>query len=144
VKPEKPMGNQRPLVSSLRAWALAKMLAGLLGIYLLWPSGLMATWAKMHETTNTVHPVGTQWLINMGRLLPDHLANWLLSIPFVVVAIGLLELVANRPFWQLATSWEGMKKTTHDWLVFLILCLAFAGIILATYLCLRRAGAGGW
>ena len=136
-------GPPEAAFSRLRLWALVKLSAGLYGIYLLRPSGLFGTWGKLHETTNTLHSVPVQWLINMGKLVPTHFADWLMSIPFLVLGIGLLELVANRPFWKIALAWDQMDKVKHDWLVFIILSLAIGGIILAAHLCLLRAG-GTW
>ena len=100
-----------------------KALGGLVTIIALWPLGLMSLLERL-----TNHPIGS--LPGIGGAL---LAG-LLSAPFVLLCIGLVELTTGRPFRQMSSQWNQMDEKKQGLLSFLLLCLGIGFIGLLLYL----------
>jgi hypothetical protein len=118
----------------VRYRALLKALGGLVAIILYWPLGVMGLLERLIN-----HPSGSP-LWSVGTLLAG-----LLSAPFVLLCIGLVEALTGRPFRQVSCRWNRMAKWKQGLFSFLLLCLGigFLGLILCLIVRYFPAGPQG-
>jgi len=121
-----PEVREVPIHARVRKLALAKLVAGLLGIYLLWPLGLMELLQRLQQEKHD-NPSVLSWVLEHGLLL-------LMSVPFVVLGIGLVELTLGKPFWQLSSAWNQMEEGKRTRLILLLFGLIFGFLALWVYL----------
>jgi len=110
----------------VRKGGLLKTAAGLVGIYLLWPLGLMGLLERLWNDHRTV----SEWLSYPLLLV--------MTVPFVAFCIGLCELAGGRPFRLLESVWGGLNEWLQGLLSFLLLCLALGVLLLLLHLVTGR------
>jgi hypothetical protein len=102
---------------------IIKFLSGLIAIVAYWPLGLMGL---------------LQHLVNYPRGSPQWTAGALLafvmSAPFVLLCIGLIEAFTGRPFRYISSKWNAMSEGKQGLFAFVLLCLGIGLVGLLLYL----------
>ena len=107
----------------MRGKGWVKIITGLVAIVLFWPLGLMGFLKSL-----TDHPPGSPlWIV--GALLAG-----LMSAPFVLLGIGVMEAATARPFRHISSKWNAMSERKQGFFAFLLLCLGIGLIGLLLYL----------
>ena len=115
-----PKGPRILSCGRVRRRGLLMSLCGLIGIGLLWPLGLMGLLEGLtRESPRSV----------VGGFLAI-----LMSAPFVLLCIGAIEAITDRPFRSISSRWNQMSESKQGVLSFLLLCLGIAFLGLALYL----------
>ena len=120
-----PQPHNNPIPSRIRKIGLLKALGGLGGlvsVYWLLRLGLKDLLLRLTDDP----PIGS-------RVVSCLLAG-LLSAPFILFCVGVLELTTGKPFRRLSSAWNQMNEWKQGGLSFLLLWVGMGIVGLVIYL----------
>jgi hypothetical protein len=122
-----PQPHHNPIPARIRKIGLLKALGGLGGlvsIYLLLRLGLKDLLLRLTDDRS-------------GSCAASYLLAGLLSTPFVLLCIGVLELTTGKPFRRLSSAWNQMNEWKQGGLSFLLIWVGIGIVGLILYLTVR-------
>lgn len=120
----KPFCN--PVSGGVRRKGLLKVIGGLVAAYLLWPLGLMGLLERLTREHAELLPA-----------LAGYALVGVLSAPFVLFCVGVLETITGTRFRHISSAWNQMNEWKQGMLSFLLLWLGIGLIALLLWLAVR-------